>query len=195
MPTGVYKRPPRPSVCLVKDCQKKPVAISFCSLHYQRNRFNGDAYTYKRPTTEERFWKFVNKTDSCWLWTGNVGSDGYARFQFSSKKLILAYRFSYEMSKGQIQKGLELDHLCAVRNCVRPDHLEAVTHLENMRRGSNAKKTHCKHGHSIDLKTSPENVFLINGKWRRCLTCRRINSKKSAKKTYYRKKMELNGTK
>ena len=61
------------------------------------------------------------------------------------------HRLSYELFVGPIPEGLELDHLCRVKGCYNPDHLEAVTHQENTRRRSLAKplKTHCKRGHEL----------------------------------------------
>jgi len=52
-----------------------------------------------------------------------------------------AHRVSYALLKGPLVDGLDLDHLCRVRPCVNPDHLEQVTHLVNMLRGQIARKT------------------------------------------------------
>ena len=65
---------------------------------------------------------------------------------------MLAHRFSYERAKGVIPEGLELDHLCRNPACVNPDHLEAVSGHENVRRSDgpsaiNARKSHCPNGH------------------------------------------------
>src|SRR4051812_36213829 len=89
---------------------------------------------YKPPI--ERFWKFVHKTESCWLWTGQL-KNGYGFFR-DGEKQVYAHRFSYEAFVGPIPDSCEIDHVrargCTHRNCVRPDHLEAVTHLVNMQR-------------------------------------------------------------
>lgn len=102
---------------------------------------------------EELFWPKVNKTDSCWLWTAFVHPLGYGKINFNGKTLT-AHRVAYELCKGEIPKGLQLDHLCRVRHCVNPDHLEPVTHKVNCLRGIsphaiNARKTHCIHGHEF----------------------------------------------
>jgi hypothetical protein len=77
----------------------------------------------------------VDKTGDCWLWTGVLDRAGYARFRpDSGPGKIYAHRWAYEQEKGPIPEGLEVDHLCSVRNCVRIDHLEAVTKQENIRR-------------------------------------------------------------
>lgn len=122
------------------------------------------------PKDLARFWSRVGKTNNCWLWTGGQKGAGYGRFSFKSED-ILAHRFSYELFKGEIPIELEIDHLCRVRNCVNPDHLEAVTRKVNVLRGdsfsaTNSKKTHCKQGHEF----TPENTYQYS-KQRKCKTC------------------------
>lgn len=84
-----------------------------------------------RRTTEECFWLKVDRraVDECWLWIGAVQSSGYGSFQGQ-----LAHRFAHELLVGPIPDGHQVDHLCRVRLCVNPDHLEAVTAEENVRR-------------------------------------------------------------
>jgi len=81
----------------------------------------------------DRFEKFINKTDTCWLWLGHKAGNGYGTFKMDYRKR-LAHRLAYEFYVGAIPKGLVIDHLCRVRHCVNPDHLEAVTHAENLLR-------------------------------------------------------------
>lgn len=69
----------------------------------------------------------------CYLWIAGLGNAGYGTFWFEGKT-HRAYKFSYERCVGSIPKGFELDHLCRVRECVRPSHLEPVTHLVNLKR-------------------------------------------------------------
>ena len=83
----------------------------------------------------ERFWSKVDKTDTCWNWIAGR-SNGYGMIQIN-KKHKYAHRVSYEIFKGDIPEGLELDHLCRNRKCVNPDHLEAVSSRENTMRGNN----------------------------------------------------------
>lgn len=87
---------------------------------------------------------------------------------------------SYELHKGSIPEGLELDHLCRNPRCVNPDHLEAVTHKENVRRGLspaalNVRKTHCPMGHPL----RDGNIYWRpDGKnYRECLACHRIHNR------------------
>ena len=82
----------------------------------------------------ERFFNKVNKTDTCWLWTSAKNIDGYGIFRINGKN-ILSHRLSYELYIGKIPEGLQIDHLCRVRDCVNPDHLDPVTQAENIRRG------------------------------------------------------------
>jgi len=81
----------------------------------------------------ERFWSKVEKTVSCWLWTASTRR-GYGQFVINNKPTP-AHRFAYEQLVGDIPRGLQLDHLCRVRNCVNPEHLEPVTSRENILRG------------------------------------------------------------
>lgn len=117
---------------------------------------------------EKRFWKFVYKTKSCWLWTGSI-SQGYGKFW--DQKHFRAHRWSYEKFVGPIPEGLILDHLCRNPRCVNPSHLEPVTTKENIRRGFgvagvNFRKTHCDHGHEFNEFNT---VFVPRG--RGCRTC------------------------
>ena len=117
----------------------------------------------------------INKTSKCWLWTGYINNNGYGEAHFNGRK-YKTHRLIYELHKGVIPKELEIDHLCRVRNCVNPDHLEVVTHLENIKRAqpfiSINKRTHCKKGHEY----SEENTWLVtrgNGRTNRvCRICK-----------------------
>lgn len=89
----------------------------------------------------------------CWLWTGPVSADGYATGAPEGKSVRI-HRWLYLKERGDVG-SLTLDHLCRVRCCVNPEHLEPVTNKVNVLRGTgytaaNARKTHCKNGHPYD---------------------------------------------
>jgi hypothetical protein len=105
---------------------------------------------------EDRFWSKVEVGGDCWDWVGGKFNNGYGSFWVKERgNNRVAHQVSYELLVGPIPDGLELDHLCRNRGCVRPTHLEAVTSRINLLRGStlaakNAAKTECDHGHPFD---------------------------------------------
>ena len=129
--------------------------------------------------------------DGCWEWEGNRYSQGYGRVTGA----VRAHTYSYELLVGPVPEGLELDHLCRVRHCVRPDHLEAVTSAENIRRGNcvsaiNARKTHCKRGHEL----GGDNLLawgLKKGE-RICRTCTNEQQMRPEKREYRRAWQKIN---
>ncbi len=158
------------SHCSTQDCTSPAVARGWCKPHYQRWWRHGTPLAGRLPQTEPaavRFWTKVEFTDTCWLWTANTSNKGYGSFWEAGSTWFLAHRYAYEFCVGPIPEGLDLDHLCLTRNCVLPDHLEPVTHVENARR---VRKDHCRRG--LHLFTE-ENTRVYRGK-RECLACRII---------------------
>lgn len=128
---------PASRMCTVEGCPDAVRGRGLCGKHWQRWKEHGDPTFIKTGRglpTAERFWRFVRKTDSCWLWTGCT-SRAYGMFQISrSIPRVYSHRFAYELLVGPIPEGLELDHLCNNPLCVNPAHLQPVTHAENCRR-------------------------------------------------------------
>lgn len=156
------------------------------------------AKRYTRIPLIDRFMRHVSPDPNtgCWLFTGaDRNGDGYGAFNVGDKsegtyRLRSAHRVSYEIFVGPIPEGLHLDHLCRVRCCVNPAHLEPVTCRENLRRGIGtgsgvvadkdtaarrgnvaAKRaiTHCPRGHEYD----EENTYHHPNGTRHCRACYR----------------------
>lgn len=113
----------------------------------------------------------------CWLWTAYIGPNGYGYINQGNRRPNTAHRVVYEAIKGPVPDGLELDHLCRVRSCANPAHLEPVTSAENTRRGlagaNNRAKTHCPKGHPF----SGDNLYIYPNGRRGCNACIRANGK------------------
>lgn len=159
-----------------------------------------------KPTAPERFWVRVHKhgraqrpwdfkkmspeavdaltpaQKGCWEWQGQVEKDGYGRFSVTHRKERRSHLYSYELAKGTVPDGQTIDHLCRVRHCVNPAHLDPCTPRENLLRGrgacaTHARKTHCKRGHEF----TEENTYRDPGDlphYRRCRLCREITLKR-----------------
>lgn len=128
-------------------------------------------------TLEERLWPKVEKTETCWLWTGSVNDYGYGAIHAKGRRTGV-HRAVYELLVGPIPEGFQIDHLCRVRNCVNPAHLEPVTQRENLRRGRAGahygERTHCKNGHPFDESNTTVRIDRANGTpVRVCLQCHR----------------------
>lgn len=165
--------------CSIDECERPTQARGWCTLHYDRWRRNGDPLITKFIVgdDEARFWAKVDRRgdNECWPWLG-AHTNGYAVFSWSGGQK--AHRFAYELLVGPIPEGLVIDHVrargCVRRDCTNPQHLEAVTNSENVKRGdgthrTNARKTHCIHGHEL----TQENTYIDPSGGRNCRTCKR----------------------
>jgi hypothetical protein len=122
----------------------------------------------------------------CWIWQKQIVRGGYGRFTIGSykdgtRRSATVHRESYIAFKGAIPDGLVIDHLCRVRACCNPNHLEAVTQTENYRRGLKGilfvQPTHCKKGHLL----AGENSRQRSKRTVECRTCARLDHR-----TWYR---------
>lgn len=104
----------------------------------------------------------------CWVWVGGSKGGDRAEGYYGGWKSDYAHRVAYRHWVGPIPPGLELDHLCRVRRCCNPEHLEAVTRAVNERRAL-AIRTHCPAGHPF----TPENVRYTPRGHRQCRVCAR----------------------
>lgn len=129
----------------------------------------------------KNFWDQVNKTDTCWLWTGSINNTGYGTFRVEGKNWMV-HRYSYFLEHRSIDPKLVIDHICGTRLCVKPNHLEQVTLQENNKRVTR-QITHCPKGHEYTLENTYYDIQMKRGTrmkmslGRQCKTCRRIRQK------------------
>lgn len=112
-----------------------------------------------------------NPETECWIWFAGKDGKGYGQINIGYGAKLMAHRRTYEYHRGTIPEGLELDHLCRTLACCNPWHLEAVTHQENVLRGTGppanqARRTHCPKGHPYNA----EHMRIYKNK-RICYTC------------------------
>jgi HNH endonuclease len=114
----------------------------------------------------------INPTTGCWVWRLSVNTNGYGDCTVRQVR-CRAHRFAYRAWRGD-PGAVDLDHLCRNRRCCNPDHLEPVSHLENMRRGEYRLREACPRGHAY----TKDNLCADKRGWRKCLTCDRENQKR-----------------
>lgn len=131
--------------CRIEGCDEPLDGDGLCADHRRRLRVHGDPLAVVRVAgdTARRFWIHVDTNGPrsehrpdlgcCWTWGSQLNAQGYGLISDAGRKRS-AHRYAYELLVEPIPAGLDLDHLCLVRHCVKPTHLEPVTHAENMRR-------------------------------------------------------------
>jgi hypothetical protein len=124
------------------------------------------------------FAKKVRLEGECWMFTPRARRGGYGSIWYGGRHCI-SHRVSYVLAGRVIPEALVLDHLCHQRLCVRPDHLEPVTVMENgrregLRRPPRPRRTHCKAGHEL----TDANTYIDPDRVRRCRACRRANDRR-----------------
>lgn len=170
--------------CSIDGCGKVHAARGWCQMHYARWKRNGTTDRVM-PSLLDRLlakvdqdgpWSLLRRAPGrCWLWTGYINDTGYGVVWVSPGLAMRnAHRVAYMLLVGPIPDGLVLDHLCRVRHCVNPAHLEPVVPRENKLRGIspaaiNAAKTHCINGHEF----TPENTYVWAPRaMRQCRACK-----------------------
>ena len=126
-----------------------------------------------------RFWSKVAQTGNvceCWDWTASL-TFGYGKF-FCNGKMEWSHRVAFELTRGEIPEGLQLDHLCHNRACVNPWHLEPVTQDVNKRRGAD-EITNCLRGHEYTAENTRRNRRADGGFNRQCIAC--VNARNAAR--------------
>lgn len=190
-------------MCSIEGCNRAVLAKGLCSKHYNRLITTGttDDGPRARMPMEERFWRRVSKTDTCWEWLGHKNAYGYGVINAGGRngKAWFAHRYSWMIHNGEIPKsaayhGTVIRHSCDNRSCVNPEHLLLGSQKDNVadmdsrgrrvsnpRRGSahhNGGKTHCKHGHEF----TPENTRVNSRGQRTCRACHNDRSKDAHKR-------------
>lgn len=141
---------------------------------------------YPQINSFPRFWSKagITSVSRCWLWKAYATTSGYGQISLRGRPRY-AHRLAYELVVGPIPDGLQLDHLCRVRRCVNPAHLEPVSNRDNILRGIsphaiNARKTHCPQGHPYSGDNLLYRALTRAGRicnMRRCRTCRRAHER------------------
>ncbi|KKL52374.1 hypothetical protein LCGC14_2286080 [marine sediment metagenome] len=135
-----------------------------------------------QSTLPQRFWNKVYSIESgCWMWCGAITGGGYGNFNIQPGQWSSAHRLTYQEFVGlipisRLNERWTLDHLCRVRACVNPLHLEVVTNRENILRGvgfaaRHAKTDSCVNGHEFTPENTAQRTRPEGG--RLCRECRR----------------------
>lgn len=147
-------------------------------MTYRHPRVVNGRFAPQDPSTfPTRYWALVDKRGpaECWPWKGKF-CKGHGVLPWAARYRG-AHKFGYELAKGPVPDGLEIDHLCRNRACQNPAHMEPVTSRVNTMRGNavsarHARATHCKRGHA----KVPENINIRVSKgreYKRCKICAR----------------------
>lgn len=195
------------AACSIGGCGDKAKARGLCNKHYLRTRRahpeedRPERVPQARQTIAERFWSKTriavdcechlclateDAAAKCVIWTASGTGNGYGGF-WNGERQVRAHRASYQMINGAIPEGLCLDHLCRVRRCVAPAHLEPVTQQENVRRGLcgvTVSADRCPLGHEFTPENTywgPVTSYNPHGR-RRCRTCKNAGKRRSRAK-------------
>lgn len=129
--------------------------------------------------------KVKNNPDTgCMEFMGSLYKNGYGQL-WNGKRNEQTHRISYRLYVGEIPDGKEIDHLCRNRCCVNPNHLDLVSHQENIARshtvmGENHRKTHCIRGYSLSV----ENLIITKQNTRQCRICSNMRARIATSKMH-----------
>jgi len=128
------------------ECSPGRLRKGMCERHYRRWAKTGST----QAETIDHLARYVEDANGCWLWTGPMFRNGYGHISSASFGTTLAHRAFYAHHVGPIPDSADLDHLCRVRHCVNPLHLEPVEHAENIQRGVDYRLDgRCSRGHDM----------------------------------------------
>lgn len=161
-------------ICEIAWCSSKHYARGWCYNHYMQWFRTGKVREEPPLTLEQRFWSRVDKTATCWLWTGILFPAGYGQIKVNGK-VSPAHRIAWYLTTGSMPAGY-LHHSCGVKRCVNPAHLhlhDRKSHAAEHKRLGNAsghgRETHCPAGHAYDEK----NTHVDRSGSRHCRRCGR----------------------
>lgn len=151
------------------------------SVSVEKSRAEIEA-TLARYGADQFMARIQPTTNGCWCWTGPLHDAGYGRVRVAGQ-LVYLHRWMYERVVGLIPSGLTIDHLCRVRSCCNPAHLEAVTRGENVLRGMAAtavawRNRTCVKGHPMH----GENLYVSPKGQSQCRACRRVRHREQARR-------------
>lgn len=104
----------------------------------------------KKRFIGERLLEKLEKRGDCWVWKGSLRSTGYGQIGVYHEGIKPAHRVMYELCFGEVPKELTIDHLCEVKTCCNPRHMEVVT------RGENVKRYFIRNKHKFSYKPKPK---------------------------------------
>lgn len=139
------------------------------------------------------FYLVPEPNTGCWLWLGTIDFGGYSQIKFNGRS-VSAHRVMYELVNGELPSEVHLDHLCRTRSCVNPEHLDEVSLVENVARGTSdaavvIRTGYCKRGHEFVGRNV--RVRALTGE-RQCAECRRELSRtpkaRAAQRSYNARK-------
>lgn len=167
------------ATCTIEGCLNTNIAArGWCWKHWRRWRRHGDPEAVPQAVlvtpVVERLWRHidVDPGTGCWNWTGS-NVNGYGRIQVDGRGRS-SHRVMYELRVGPIPEDHQIAHLCGSPGCCNPEHLEAVTRAEIVRRGKgHGTDTHCPQGHAYD----EANTYRRGGR-RYCRTCQRARKER-----------------